>query len=345
MSKDFLNDFKDFVGSDSRNEYPIKDRILIVDGLNVFLRNFQAVPAINYEGEHVGGILGFYRSLQKAITDYNPTKIFIIFDGKGGSVRRRKLYKNYKSKTLSAGSFNRFADTRGLIDENASKRKQILTLLVSLNLIPVTTISIDGIEADDVIASLCKDMLDKDSMKIIMSSDKDFLQLIDSNISVYSHEKKILISEKDMYETYGYTPLNYLTLRCFTGDRSDNINGVKQVGEKGLVKHFNIDSNSEHITLESIFERSQQMITENAKPKIFQNIINQKDIAYRNYELMQLIEPNIPGILESNIRVLANAEQPKFSFFKLQKIFFDIELCKDDSDFLFWKNYFNKIQK
>ena len=346
MKNDFLEDFRNFVSNDKSSEtYPQKGRLLVVDGLNVFLRNFQAVPAINHYGEHVGGVLGFFRGLHKAIVDYSPTEIYIIFDGKGGSVRRRKIYKNYKSRSLSSGSFNRFSDTRGLIDENASKRTQILTLLQALTLAPIRTISIDGIEADDVIAYLCKHLLPKEDMKVIMSSDKDFFQLIDNNISVYSYEKKVLVTSSDLHSMYGYIPLNYLIYRCFAGDRSDSIPGVKQVGEKGLIKHFNLDSTEKHITLEEIFARSEQMIEEGAKAKIFKNIIDQKDIAYRNYELMQLIDPDISGILKSNIRSLVDSDLPKLSTFKLQKIFYDIELCKNDSDYFFWESYFNKIKK
>lgn len=346
MSNNYLEDFRNFINNPNKDSSSdSKDRVLIVDGLNVFLRNFQAVPAINYAGEHVGGVLGFFRGLQKAIVDFSPTKIFIVFDGKGGSVRRRKLFKEYKGKTLSAGSFNRFSDTKGLINETASKRTQILTLLQALSMMPIYTISLDGIEADDVIASLCKEVIPKDDMKIIMSSDKDYLHLIDRNISVYSYEKKVLLSESDMHSVYGYLPLNYLTLRCFTGDRSDNIPGVKQVGEKGLNKHFGLDNTERYITLDEIFDKSQKMLEEGAKPKIFKNIIEQKDIAYRNYELMQLIDPNISGILKSNIRSLANSELPKFSYFKLQKIFYDIELCRRESDFIFWSSYFNKIKQ
>ena len=68
MKNDFLEDFRNFVSNDKSSEtYPQKGRILVVDGLNVFLRNFQAVPAINHYGEHVGGVLGFFRGLHKAI--------------------------------------------------------------------------------------------------------------------------------------------------------------------------------------------------------------------------------------------------------------------------------------
>ena len=344
MITDSFEEFKKFKESQS-SENVVEDKILIVDGLNVFIRNFQAVPTLNYEGDHVGGILGFFRTIYKAIVDYSPTSIYVVFDGKGGSVRRRHLHKEYKQKVLSAGSFNRFDDTRGILNENESKRMQLNLLVNSLSIMPVKTIIIDCVEADDVIAYLCKHVLSKESSKIIMSSDRDYLQLIDEKTFVYSHEKKLLISEESTLSLYGYTPLNYLTYRCFVGDRTDNITGVKQVGEVGLNKHFNLNTTDKHITIDDIVEQSKIHYSANPKAKIFENIVNQSDIAYRNYELMQLLTPNMSGDIQSNILAIARRDLPELEVQKLQNIFYHIELCKNEHDFLFWKNYLKNLKK
>jgi len=333
--------FKEIQNSES----VVEEKILVVDGLNVFIRNFQAVPTLNYEGDHVGGILGFFRTIYKAIIDYSPTSIYIVFDGKGGSVRRRHLHNDYKQKVLSAGSFNRFSDTRGILNETESKRMQLNLLVNSLSIMPIKTIIIDSVEADDVIAFLCKHVLNKESSKIIMSSDRDYLQLIDSKISVYSHEKKVLISEESMIPLYGYTPLNYLTYRCFVGDRTDNISGVKQVGEVGLNKHFNLNTTDKYITIDDIIEQSKVHYSNKPKAKIFENIVNQSDIVFRNYELMQLLEPNMSGSTQASIMAITNSDLPDFEVMKLQTIFFHIELCKNEYDFLFWKNYLKTLKK
>jgi 5'-3' exonuclease len=327
------------------SELKVDNKILIVDGLNLFIRNFQAVPIIDYQGDHVGGILGFFRTLHKAIVDYSPTSICVVFDGKGGSSRRRKLLKDYKHRVFNSSSFNRFDDTRGIINENESQRMQVNLLVDTLDIMPVRTIIMDNVEADDVIAYLCKQIYPKESSKIIISSDKDYLQLIDDKISVYSHEKKMLITESDMIPLYGYTPLNYLTYRCFTGDRTDNISGLKQVGQVGLNKHFKLDSADEHVTIDDIIDMSQELYDKSSKAKIFENILNQKDTLYRNYELMQLLEPNMSATARSNIMSIARSELPELDDTKLQNTFSNIGLCKNEYDFLFWKNYLKNLQK
>lgn len=319
--------------------------VLIVDGLNLFIRNFQAIPTINHNGEHVGGVLGFFRTLLNALVEYEPDKVVIVFDGKGGSTRRRKILKNYKSKVLSSGTFNRFSDTRGYINENSSQRTQVLTMLTALSLMPVRVISIDNIEADDIISCLVREIISKDSMKVIISSDRDFLQLVDRNTCVYNHDKRTLMTESDVYSIYGYIPLNYLTYRCFTGDRGDNIPGVKQVGDVGLNKHFNLNTRDRYIELDEIFEISEKSLRENQKPKIFKNIIDQKDIAIRNYNLMQLLDVDISNILKSNIKALYDSKLSELNYMQLEKIFFDIELCKDSYDLLIWQKNLKKLKK
>ena len=72
------------------------DRVLIIDGLNTYIRIFSSVPIITENGDHVGGIIGFLRSVALSIREFNPTRCVIVFDGRGGSLRRRKLYSDYK---------------------------------------------------------------------------------------------------------------------------------------------------------------------------------------------------------------------------------------------------------
>lgn len=343
--KDYLEDFRDFTDNFYKESDSLRpESIVIVDGLNLFIRNFQAVPTINHNGEHVGGVLGFFRGIMSAMTYYNPDRIYVVFDGKGGSSRRRKMYSDYKSKVLSSGTFNRFSDTRGLIDETSSQRTQVLTILKALNMMPIRVISLDYVEADDIISCLCKEIIRSSSLKFIISTDKDYLQLIDKTTSVYNHDKKELITESNMYTLYGYTPLNYLTYRCFAGDRSDNIPGIKQVGDVGLIKHFNLNNTERHVTLQEIFDISEKNLQEGAKAKIFQNIIDQKKFALINYKLMQLQDVDISNIIKSNIKALYEQPLPKLNHLELEKVFYDIELCKNSFDFLIWEKNLKRLK-
>ena len=80
---------------ESINQNP-DDHIMIFDGLNTFIRSFSATPSTNEDGEHIGGITGFLYSIGKCVRDFKPSRCIIVFDGVGGSKRRKKIYKDYK---------------------------------------------------------------------------------------------------------------------------------------------------------------------------------------------------------------------------------------------------------
>ena len=106
--------------------------------------------------------------------------------------------------------------------------------------LPLTILSIDGIGVDDTIGYIFKQVL-KDSKIDIMSTDKDFLQLVDDRIKVRATHKEKRYDVENFEEEYGIRPNNYLLLRMFEGDRSDNISGVKGIGKKTLLKTFHVN--------------------------------------------------------------------------------------------------------
>ena len=86
------------------------DSVLLIDGLNTFIRVFTAIPTTNEDGIHIGGIVGFLRSLAYTINMVRPTRTIIVFDGKGGSNRRRKIFPEYKAGRKMSLRLNRFTD-------------------------------------------------------------------------------------------------------------------------------------------------------------------------------------------------------------------------------------------
>ena len=189
-----LNEIKKKGGSVDYDE-PNK-RVLIVDGLNTFIRVFSVMPTVNENGVHVGGIVGFLQSLGYAINMFNPSRVIIVFDGKGGSSRRRKIFSDYKQRRRTSYRVNRLEGLENLEDEKRSMRVQLRRIVDYLELLPVTSISVDGIEADDAIAYLTRNALG-DGDKIIMSTDKDFLQLVNDNVKVWSPTRKKLYDKHD----------------------------------------------------------------------------------------------------------------------------------------------------
>mgnify|MGYP001207611945 CR=1 FL=1 len=144
-----LNEIKKKGGS--VNFQNTNKKVLIVDGLNTFIRVFSVMPTLNDNGVHVGGIVGFLKSIGFAINMFNPTRVIIVFDGKGGSNRRRKLYSDYKNKRRTSYRVNRVAGLENVEDERRNMYLQLRRVAEYLELLPVTNISVDGIEADDAI--------------------------------------------------------------------------------------------------------------------------------------------------------------------------------------------------
>lgn len=103
------------------------DKVLIIDGLNSFIRVFSAVPLVNDDGDHIGGSIGFLRSIAAAIRQFKPTRCIIVFDGKGGSARRKKMYSGYKDGRAMSTKFNRREDVgfQTVEEELASMRHQM----------------------------------------------------------------------------------------------------------------------------------------------------------------------------------------------------------------------------
>ena len=165
-----------------------------------------------------------------------PTRVIIAFDGKGGSNRRRKIYPEYKQNRKTKYRVNRSNSFASQDDEKMNMIMQIQRVVEYLDTLPVTVLSYDNIEADDTIGYICRQVL-TDSKITIMSTDKDFLQLVDENIRVYSPTKKKMYDEEKVVEEYGISSHNFLLYRMLDGDVSDSIPGIKGVGLKTLLKY------------------------------------------------------------------------------------------------------------
>jgi len=237
------------------NQTPEKNenRVLIIDGLNLFLRNFAVLNYINPQGTHVGGLGGFLRSLGSLVKQIQPTSIYIIFDGVGSSLNRKNLLPEYKSnRNINRVNANIFDN---LDDENESKADQIGRLIQYLQCLPVKILSLDKVEADDIIAFLSVESTKNQTTKAyIVSSDKDFTQLVNDQITLYAAMEKEFYTPKTVKEKYGIHPYNFLTYKTLMGDGSDKIPGVKGLGKKKLPKMFPELLGDQTITLDDIFE-------------------------------------------------------------------------------------------
>lgn len=272
--------------------------ILIVDGTNLFIRSFAAYPTMNDSDIHIGGFYGFLNTLIDNIRLFNSSKVIVCFDGDNSSSRRKSKYPEYKANRKASAKLNRFI-THSPEQEAELIKKQMELLQYYLSKLPIHMIQISGAEADDVIAFICTKYYDnKKTRKIILSSDKDFLQLVSEDIYVVSTVKQKnqypIYTPKKVYQKYEVYPNNFLLMRCFEGDVSDNISGVSGIGRKTILKHSPLLSSKDKIEFSDILEEVNKKLKEKPKSKQLKSIVESEDILVRNYDLMQLSDSYIP---------------------------------------------------
>jgi len=282
-----------------------KNRLLIIDALNLFIRNYVVNPTLDNNGIPVGGSIGFLKSFQKLMRKTRPHEVIIAWDGIGGSQRKKSQNKDYKAgrKPLR---FNRRMVELNPKQQEQNRIYQQVRLHEYLNELPVMQLSYDGVEADDIIAYVAKHNHYKDWQKIIVSSDKDFFQLCDENIAVYRPIQDELETEGSITYRFGIHPNNFALARAIAGDPSDNLKGVDRVGLKTIAKNFSFLSESRQVDSDEIFEICEKI---EKKMVIHKNILNQRTVVEQNYNLMQLYDPSFSLINKESINYnLANFE-------------------------------------
>jgi len=290
-------------------------RVLIIDGLNTFIRSWTTNPTMNEDGDHTGGVIGSLKSIGYQIREFNPTRCIVTFDGKDGSQSRKKIHEGYKAGREK----NRFRVNRqyqGMMDEEEerlSMKQQFIWLNDILDYLPVSTMIYDGIEADDTIAYLTKhNESDLGNEVVIVSTDKDFLQLVSDKVKVFSPTKKKLYDRQMVFDEYGIWPENLLLYRTLDGDKSDNIPGIKGCGIKTLLKRFPELSEDRTITHEEFFQLCEE---KQGKIKLYDDILKAKDQLLMNKRLMELDEPHIPT--NQKLKILDRFNQNDIEFKKL----------------------------
>ena len=292
----------------------LNDRVLIIDGLNQFIRVFGAVPALNDDGEHCGGVTGFLLSTAATIRRLKPTRVVIVFDGKGGSNRRKQMYKGYKEGRTGLTKINRLAGYEDLEDQQESMRKQFTRLIQYLQVLPISLTYIDYVEADDIMAYLANHYFKKEVT--IISSDKDFLQLVNDRIKVYAPTKKKMYDEALVMEDYGVKPQNLVFYRCLEGDKSDNIEGVRGVGPKTILNKMQF-LNEDTLTLDGFMEK----VKTECDDKLSQKLTKNTTTIEMNYQLMQLKDPEISSSIKSNVREIMDNQEPQLDIVEFKKMF------------------------
>jgi len=256
--------------------------LILVDGNNLLFRSYYATAyngnfMKNSKGFPTNGLFGFTNMINKILEEEKPTHIIVAFD-KGKTFRHEK-YKDYKA---------------GRIEMPDELKLQFPVAKELLTKMGITYYEIENYEADDIIgtfAKFCEE--DPEYTGTIISSDKDLLQLITKtvNIKLLKSKDYIRYTEESFKSDWGIDPINIIDLKALMGDSSDNIKGVKGIGEKGALKLLH-----EYKTLDGIYEN-----IDNIKGATKEKLIDGKEDAYESYELATIYK-EVP--MEINIEDL-----------------------------------------
>tara|TARA_R110000796_G_scaffold80417_3_gene178091 strand:+ start:407 stop:1432 length:1026 start_codon:yes stop_codon:yes gene_type:complete len=271
-------------------ETPIEgERILLIDSLNLFFRNFTTLGSVNTQGAHIGGLGGFFRSLGAMIRLMEPTKVYVVWDGRGSSNNRKNIIPEYKSER-NVSRVTNWDTFDSHDDEDDSKIDQLTRIVQYLKTLPVKTVSIDKVEADDIIAYL-SDVLPthKDDKIFILSSDQDYLQLVNDKVTVYSPIVKKFFTPIQVTEKYGVHPDNFILYKTLMGDNSDRVPGIKGLGPKKLYKLFP-ELQQKVLTLDDIIEIATVRLKENI---IYARLLSDLNGLRNRYKIMDLANPMI----------------------------------------------------
>jgi len=273
-------------------------RVLIFDALNAYLRAYIVDPSISTNGDPIGGIKGFIKILQRHVRETKPDQIIVVWDGPNGSRKRKSIDKNYKEgrKPIRLNrAFHNLTDD----EELQNKMWQQSRVIEYFNNMPIIQFMLPEIEADDVIAYITQLPRYKGWQKIIISNDRDFMQVCDEETILWRPTKNEILNRERIIEQTGVHPTNMALARSIVGDTSDNLPGIKGAGFATVGKRLNFLSDSKSYTIDEVIE-----FCENTKSKLkfFSNIAESRSLIEHNYKMMQLYAPQMSVQSKTHVR-------------------------------------------
>ena len=264
-------------------------RVLVIDALNMFSRAFIVDPSLSNHGQPIGGIKGSFKILQKLVRITKPNEIVICWDGPNGSQKRKTLDSGYKEgrKPLR---LNRAVHNLTENEELQNKVWQQMRTIEYFNEMPIIQLVLERVEADDIISYVCNSRHYQGWQKVIVSNDKDFLQLCNEETVVYRPTADKIETKKTVIESMGVHPTNMALARAMDGDASDNLPGVPRVGMKTIATKLPFMKDEKAVTIDELLEYCENV---DSKLKVYKNIQESKSLIEHNYKMMQLYSPLI----------------------------------------------------
>lgn len=245
------------------------NKVILVDGNNLLFRSYYATAYSgnfmkNSKGFPTNALYGFINMINKIINDERPEYMLVAFD-KGKTFRHDK-YEDYKAGRI---------EMPNELKQQFPVAKEILTNL------GIKWFEIDNYEADDIVGTLAKMIDEREDYKgLIVSSDKDLLQLITDKVTMKMLKTKdyVMMTKETFFETYGLTPEKMIDIKALQGDSSDNIPGVKGIGEKTALKLL-----QDYGSLEGVYDNVAYI-----KGAVATKLINGRDKAFESKDLVTI---------------------------------------------------------
>jgi len=254
------------------------ERLILIDGSNMLFRMCFGMPSIlNKNKKEVKGVYGFISSIMKLSKEFNTNKFIVCFDTETSLSKNKVLDENYKTNRPDYSK----------LPENENPFIQLNYIFNALNVLNIPYMQCYDYEADDYLASIAK-KYENDYEVIIVSSDKDLLQIVNDNIFIYNAQAKILYNKEKIKEKFNVNVEQYLLYKALIGDPSDNIKGVKGVGPKTAVKLINDFTSPTWIDNKDLIEKNLKIMT--LKDDIHTTIpIIPVSFYYKTWDILNLI--------------------------------------------------------
>ena len=291
-------------------------RLMIVDAYNQFIRGYIVDPSKNPNGHPIGGMRTFINILNKITREIKPDMIAVVWDGKGGSRKRRSMNKNYKAgrKPLRV---NWSTDELTPQDTDNNRLWQQLRVIEYLNQTPIVQFMEPEVEADDVISYIKSTSIFAEWQKVIVSADKDFIQLLDDKTLLFRPIQKEVLNTNSVIDKFGIHPRNFALARAMAGDPSDNLPGVPRVGLGTIAKRFSFLSEDRDYFIDDILH---ECAKEENKQKVYASVSDSENLIEENYNIMQLSSPQMSPQCKIRIDETFEGFSPHYNQTEMRKL-------------------------
>ena len=292
------------------------NRVMIVDAYNQFIRGYIVDPSKNPNGDPIGGIRTFINITNKLTREIKPDLVVLVWDGKGGSQKRRAMNKAYKGgRKPPRTNWGQV----GMSPEELTDNKvwQQMRVIDYFNNTPMIQFMEPHVEADDVISYIKNTPMFADWQKVIVSADKDFIQLLDDKTILHRPIQKEYLNKNSVVEKFDIHPTNFALARAIVGDSSDNLPGVPRVGLPTVAKKFPFLKEEKTHYLDRILEECSK--PEN-KQKVYTNILESKELIENNYDIMQLSSPMLSIQAKQGIDDTFEQYSPHYNQTEMRKL-------------------------